>query len=173
MAGSSEVISPLSLYLFQQRHEVHLKFFTLPVKGTIDWQKKHRSVLFLPNRVDMNVTVQLKLRRSVKPGRNTAGCFRMHPAPSSLAGRGDVVLQPIYFTSSIYVKAFRDDLSMLILRYHEAYSQSGCPKAFALFKTVWMTMGWHWLHFKVFDSRSRQTFLEVTIRLFLGEISLT
>jgi hypothetical protein len=96
----------------------------------------------------------------------------MHAAPSSLASRGDVVLQPIYFTSSTYVRAFRDDLSTLILRYYETYSQAGPRKPFALFKAVWMTMGWHWLHFKVFDSRSRQTFLEVTIRLCLGEIAL-
>lgn len=93
-------------------------------------------------------------------------------APSS-ASRGDVVLQPIYFTSSIYVKAFRDDLSTLILRYHEAYSQGGSLKPFALFKTIWTMLGWHWLYFKVFDSRSRKTFLEVTVRLFLGEIMPT
>lgn len=95
----------------------------------------------------------------------------MHPAPSSSTSRGDVVLQPIYFTSSIYVKAFRDDLATLVLKYHEAYSQGG-SQPFALFKAVWMTMGWHWLHFKIFDSRSRQTFLEVTVRLFLGEVAL-
>ncbi|KDR85359.1 hypothetical protein GALMADRAFT_52449 [Galerina marginata CBS 339.88] len=81
--------------------------------------------------------------------------------------RGEVVLQPNYFTSSVYVNALRDDISTLVFRYHEAYSQSGCTKPFALFKAVWLNLGWNWLQFKVFDSRSRQTFLEVTLRLFL------
>ena len=95
----------------------------------------------------------------------------MEVAPSSSASRGDVVLQPTYFTSSIYVNLFRGDLSTLILKYHEAYSHAGTLKPFLLFKVVWMSMGWHWLHFKIFDNRSRQTFLEVTIRLFLGELA--
>ena len=50
MAGSSEMISPLSLYLFRQPHDVHLKFFALRVMGTVDWQKKHDGMLLL-NRV--------------------------------------------------------------------------------------------------------------------------
>jgi hypothetical protein len=170
MAGSSEMISPLSLYLFQQPHETHLKFFRLVVRGTIDWQKKHWNALFLLNSVD--IQPMLCRGRVVFPGPGWPSQATMiQTAPSSLAGRGDVVLQPFYFRSSIYVKAFRDDLSTLIFRYHEAYCQRGSVEPFALFKAVWTTMGWHWLHFKVFDSRSRQAFLEVTIRLFLGEVA--
>ncbi|KAJ3500528.1 hypothetical protein NLJ89_g9752 [Agrocybe chaxingu] len=90
----------------------------------------------------------------------------MLPAPAPSASRGDIVLQPNYFTSSVYVRALRDDISTLILRYHEAYSQT-TMRPFTLFKTVWLQMGWNWLHFKVFDHRSRQTFLDVTARLFL------
>ena len=94
-----------------------------------------------------------------------------HPmslAPAPSASRGDVVLQPSYFTSSVYVKALRDDISTLILRYHEVHSQPQSLGHFALFKSIWLRMGWHWLQFKVFDHRSRQTFLDVTMRLFLG-----
>lgn len=91
------------------------------------------------------------------------------PAPST--SRGDVVLQPNYFTSSVYVKALRDDISTLVFRFHEAFSQPGCTKPFALFKNVWQNLGWNWLQFKVFDNRSRHTFLDVTLRLFLGECS--
>lgn len=93
----------------------------------------------------------------------------MFPAPSSSIGRGEIALQPNYFTSSIYVQALRDDLSVLILKYHEVYSHDVSMKPFSLFKTAWMNMGWNWLHFKVFDNRSRQIFLDVTLRLFLGE----
>ncbi|KAF5312220.1 hypothetical protein D9619_002882 [Psilocybe cf. subviscida] len=88
-------------------------------------------------------------------------------APATSTTRGDVVLQPNYFTSSVYVKALRDDISTLVVRYHEAYSQAGMKQPFSQFKNVWKALGWTWLHFKVFDSRSRQTFLEVTVRLFL------
>jgi len=92
----------------------------------------------------------------------------MSLAPAPSASRGDVVLQPSYFTSSVYVKALRDDISTLILRYHEVHSQPQSLGHFARFKSIWLRMGWHWLQFKVFDHRSRQTFLDVTMRLFLG-----
>jgi hypothetical protein len=36
-----------------------------------------------------------------------------------------------------------------------------------LFKSLWLSLGWNWLHFKVFDDSSRQTFLDITLRLFL------
>ena len=89
-------------------------------------------------------------------------------APST--SRGELILQPNYFTSSVYVKALRHDISILILRYHETYSQSASSTPFSLFKSLWLSQGWNWLHFKVFDDRSRQTFLDITLRLFLGEI---
>ena len=92
------------------------------------------------------------------------------PAPS--ASRGELILQPNYFTSSIYVRALRHDISILILKYHEAYSQSASSNPFNLFKSLWLSQGWNWLHFKVFDDRSRQTFLDITLRLFLGEFCL-
>jgi hypothetical protein len=87
--------------------------------------------------------------------------------PATSTTRGDIVLQPNYFTSSVYVKALRDDISTLIVRYHDAYSQAGMTQPFSQFKNVWKALGWTWLHFKVFDSRSRETFLQVTVRLFL------
>ena len=97
----------------------------------------------------------------------------IHAAPATSTSRGEVVLQPNYFTSSVYVNALRDDISTLVLRYHEAYSQPSTVQPFPLFKQVWLSMGWNWLQFKVFDSRSRQSFLDVTVRLFLGELAET
>ncbi|KAF8203180.1 beta-glucan synthesis-associated protein-domain-containing protein [Pholiota molesta] len=76
----------------------------------------------------------------------------IHAAPASSTSRGDLVLQPNYFTSSVYVKALRDDISTLVLRYHEAYNQPGVTQPFALFKTVWSDMGWNLLQFRVFDN---------------------
>ncbi|KAF8807740.1 hypothetical protein BYT27DRAFT_7189838 [Phlegmacium glaucopus] len=91
----------------------------------------------------------------------------MSIAPAPSASRGELILQPNYFTSSVYVKALRHDISILILRYHEIYSQSASSNPFDLFKILWLSQGWNWLHFKVFDDRSRQTFLDITFRLFL------
>ncbi|KAK7059126.1 hypothetical protein VNI00_001752 [Paramarasmius palmivorus] len=87
----------------------------------------------------------------------------MSVAPSP---RGDITLQPYYFTSSLYVMPFRDDISGLIHDFHECYSRTP-GKPFALFKEVWRAQGWEWMQFKVFDPRSRETFLNVSLRLFL------
>jgi len=157
MAGSSEIISPFRSNLFQQLHDGHLKLRMLAGNGTGDWQKKHWTLLCRLN--------MFRRERQQSRGRTP---MSLAPAPS--ASRGDVVLQPSYFTSSVYVKALRDDISTLILRYHEVHSQPQSLGHFALFKSIWLRMGWHWLQFKVFDHRSRQTFLDVTMRLFLGRL---
>lgn len=54
------MISPLSLYRFQHPHEVHLKFLTVPERGTADWQKKQ---LFLRNRVDIQEGIPARKSR--------------------------------------------------------------------------------------------------------------
>ncbi|KAF9015538.1 hypothetical protein BDQ17DRAFT_1229994 [Cyathus striatus] len=87
------------------------------------------------------------------------------PAPTST--RGEIILQPAYFTSSIYVKALRDDITNLILKYYEKYSETQPAQPFSLFKELWEAQGWKLLHFKVFDDRARKAFLDVTLRLFL------
>ncbi|KAK0205735.1 hypothetical protein IW262DRAFT_671015 [Armillaria fumosa] len=67
---------------------------------------------------------------------------------------GRLCLQPSYFTSSVYVNAVRDDIAIL-----------SCP--FKLFKEIWCSQGWQWLHLKIFDPRGRDAFLHTTLRLFL------
>ncbi|KAJ7169727.1 hypothetical protein C8R46DRAFT_1089794 [Mycena filopes] len=86
--------------------------------------------------------------------------------------RGNVVLQPAYFTSSVYVKALRDDVTNLVHAFHEKYKEDS-SKPFQLFKSLWNAQGWKWMHFKVFDSRTRETFLNVTVRLFLERMVKT
>lgn len=96
--------------------------------------------------------------------------FTMLVAPSPSASRGEVVLQPAYFTSSVYVNPLRNDIMDLIHAYHDLYHKSQpVTKPFALFKRIWEEKGWNWMQFKVLDHRSRETFLNVTMRLFLGE----
>jgi len=91
----------------------------------------------------------------------------MSLAPSPSASRGGITVQPSYFTSSLYIHPLRDDILHLIQVYTEQYIQTQPTQPFALFKTIWNGLGWTWMHFKVFDSRSRDTFLKVTMRLFL------
>ncbi|THH34123.1 hypothetical protein EUX98_g166 [Antrodiella citrinella] len=80
--------------------------------------------------------------------------------------RGEITLQPSYFTSSLYVLPLRHDISCLIHTFEEQYMQSDKSSPFALFKQIWSAFGWVWLHFKVFDGRSRERFIGVTLRLF-------
>ncbi|KAJ7099619.1 hypothetical protein C8R43DRAFT_250088 [Mycena crocata] len=90
----------------------------------------------------------------------------------AVVNRGQVVLQPTYFTSSVYAKALRDDITTLVHNFHEQYKEDNTAP-FTLFKSIWNTQGWKWMHFKVFDSRTRDTFLSVTVRLFLERMVKT
>jgi hypothetical protein len=89
------------------------------------------------------------------------------PAPS--AGRGEIVLQPAYFTSSLFVDALHEDVQNLTRTFAEWYPRSHPAQAFAVFKSIWSSQGWTWLHFKVLDARSREVFLTVTLRMFVGK----
>ena len=93
----------------------------------------------------------------------------MAVAPSS-ASRGQIVLQPPYFTSSAFVDAAREDVDLLIQSYADQYERARPAQPFTLFKDLWVSQGWTWIHFKVFDARSRDTFLKVTMRIFSGEL---
>lgn len=90
----------------------------------------------------------------------------MSLAPTHTTPRGQVVLQPTYFTCSLFVDPAREDIDHLIRVYVERYTRSPLPQPFVLFKDIWNNYGWTWLHFKVFDARSRDTFLKVTMQLF-------
>ncbi|EPQ60515.1 hypothetical protein GLOTRDRAFT_135187 [Gloeophyllum trabeum ATCC 11539] len=95
----------------------------------------------------------------------------MSLAPSPSVSRGTIILQPSFFTSSLYVNPLREDILHLIRLFIEQYLQTRPTQPFALFKEIWNSQGWTWLHFKVFDVRTRDTFLQVTARLFLEHMS--
>jgi hypothetical protein len=89
--------------------------------------------------------------------------------PTSTAKKGEVVLQPAFFTSSFFVDPFKGDLGALTLTYHEAWQkehEGGQP--FTVFKHVWIDMGWPWMQFKTLEDRSRHQYLGVTMRLLFG-----
>ena len=88
------------------------------------------------------------------------------PEPST--SRGDITLQPSYFTSSLYVEPLREDLRTLTDLFSEQYEAAERP--FELFKKLWTEQGWCWLHLTVYDGRGRQMFLRITERVFIGTL---
>ncbi|KAI0375113.1 hypothetical protein BV20DRAFT_985413 [Pilatotrama ljubarskyi] len=93
----------------------------------------------------------------------------MSIAPEPSASRGEVALQPSYFTSSLYVDALREDISGLINSFSKQYNEAIRP--FELFKKIWVDQGWSWLHLRIFGGRSRQAFLRTTQRLFIERLA--
>ncbi|KAI6153698.1 hypothetical protein BKA82DRAFT_4092994, partial [Pisolithus tinctorius] len=96
----------------------------------------------------------------------------MSLAPSS-GSRGQIVVQPSYFTSSAFVNPAREDVSLLIQCYAEQYERLRPLHPFTLFKDIWVSQGWTWIHFKIFDARSREAFLKVMMRIFTEHMSVT
>lgn len=114
------------------------------------------------------------------------------PVPS--VARGDITLQPSYFTSSLFVTPLREDIAQLVQIFAQAYFQpslqngvqgeedtvmlpdeasastylNASQQPFAYFKRLWTNYGWSWLHFKVFDGRARESFVRVVFRCFSG-----
>ncbi|KAI6095515.1 hypothetical protein EDD16DRAFT_1678221 [Pisolithus croceorrhizus] len=90
----------------------------------------------------------------------------MSLAPSS-GSRGQIVVQPAYFTSSAFY------VSLLLQCYAEQYERVRPPQPFTLFKDTWVSQGWTWIHFKIFDARSREAFLKVMMRIFTEHMGVT
>ena len=84
------------------------------------------------------------------------------------AGRGDVSIQPAYFTSSLFVNPLREDIADLVQEFDQQLKFRPEARPFAVFKSLWVEHGWSWLHLKVLEPRAREMFLDVVLRLFLG-----
>ncbi|EIW86866.1 hypothetical protein CONPUDRAFT_161499 [Coniophora puteana RWD-64-598 SS2] len=93
----------------------------------------------------------------------------MSVAPTPSAFRGQAIVQPSYFTSSLYVDPLTQDINSLCDEFAQRYAHEQPTQPFSLFKDVWDSQGWPWMHFKVFDDRTRHLFLRVTMRLFLDK----
>ncbi|KAI0319865.1 hypothetical protein OF83DRAFT_1108195 [Amylostereum chailletii] len=117
----------------------------------------------------------------------------MSLAPSPSATRGDLILQPNFFTSSLFVDSFRADIDRLVSLFCQRLedaetntsgsgsnsthfidaARASTAQPFTLFKRVWEEDGWTWLHFKTFDARTRWTYLRVVYRLFIERMEDT
>ncbi|KAF8481060.1 hypothetical protein DFH94DRAFT_737766 [Russula ochroleuca] len=93
----------------------------------------------------------------------------MSLAPTPSAARGDLILQSPFFTSSLFVDPFRADIEQLIDLFVQEYADHAA-KPFALFKRIWQEQGWTYMHLKIFDARTRHTYLTVACRLFIERI---
>ncbi|KAI8990542.1 hypothetical protein BD414DRAFT_514295 [Trametes punicea] len=93
----------------------------------------------------------------------------MSIVPEPSISRGEITLQPNYFSSSLYVDPLRKDISALIVAFSEHLG--GSVRPFELFKKLWMEQGWSWLHLRVHDGRARQAFLRITERLFIERLT--
>ena len=100
---------------------------------------------------------------------NYLGATTMSFVPGPSATRGGIIVQPAYFTSSLYVDACRGDIETLVQEFSQKYDESR-DQSFRLFKSIWRSSGWQWMHFKVFDGYARDAFLRVTIKLFMGAL---
>ena len=89
------------------------------------------------------------------------------PTPSPSAARGDLILQPPFFTSSLFVNPFRADIEQLTDIFIHGYANDA-TEPFALFKRIWQEQGWPYMHLKIFDAYTRHTYLTVVCRLFIG-----
>ncbi|KIK96258.1 hypothetical protein PAXRUDRAFT_826161 [Paxillus rubicundulus Ve08.2h10] len=96
----------------------------------------------------------------------------MSLAPSPSSGRGQITIQPLYFTSSTFIHPARADVDRLIRLYSRQYVTTHPSHPFTLFKEIWVSQGWIWIHFKVFDVRSREAFLRAITRLFSERLSV-
>ncbi|EPT03885.1 hypothetical protein FOMPIDRAFT_1046365 [Fomitopsis schrenkii] len=96
----------------------------------------------------------------------------MSTAAGPSATRGDLTLQPSYFTSSLYVEPLREDVTTLVNLFAQRYVETWPPtEPFALFKRIWSEQGWCWLHFRVLDARSREAFVNVTERILVEHLA--
>jgi len=91
----------------------------------------------------------------------------MSLAPTPSGARGDLTLQPPFFTSSLFVNPFREDIDRLTDLFIQEFTDV-VTQPFALFKRLWQEQGWTYMHLKVFDARTRHTYLTVACRLFVG-----
>lgn len=93
----------------------------------------------------------------------------MSLVPTPSAARGDLTLQPPFFTSSLFVVPFREDIVRLTDRFIQEFTDD-VTQPFALFKRLWQEQGWTYMHLKVFDARTRHIYLTVACRLFVERL---
>jgi hypothetical protein len=87
--------------------------------------------------------------------------------------RGDLVLDPLYYTSATFVDPLRKDIEQLLQTFKVQYTSTLPPRrVFSLFKEIWRSSGWRFLHLSVLEDFDRDSFTLTVFRLFLGSHKL-
>lgn len=97
---------------------------------------------------------------SLGPGVRGAGPFLPDATANALPPSTPVTSSGIGMPTDASSAAATDMPSPVEERVH--------PQPFSVFKQLWRSQGWCWLHFKVFDGRGRESFINVVLRMFSG-----
>lgn len=95
-------------------------------------------------------------------------------APTTQLFRALPIVQPFYYSSSLFVDPLRKDIDHLLNSFVRAYaddasdSSSIRDKPFSYFKRLWKEQKWDYAHLAVLDSRGRIAFFDTVARVFLG-----
>lgn len=84
--------------------------------------------------------------------------------------RGDLILDPLFYTSSLFVEPLRRDIEQLLSTFNAHYTSTAPPRrVFSIFKEIWVSEGWNNLHLSVIEDLDRDAFTLTVFRLFLGK----
>jgi len=95
-------------------------------------------------------------------------------APTTQLYRASPIVQPFYYSSSLFVDPLRQDINRLLSDFTRAYAAGATEstptvvaKPFSHFKTIWKAQRWDYAHLLVLDPRGRIAFIDTVTRLFL------
>lgn len=84
--------------------------------------------------------------------------------------RGEVILDPLFYSSAPFVEPLRRDIDELLQTFKSQYEATHAPRrVFSLFKNLWISSGWRLLHLSVLEDLDRDAFTLTVFRLFLGK----
>jgi hypothetical protein len=83
--------------------------------------------------------------------------------------RGELILDPLFYTSASFVDPLRKDIEQLLQTFKAQYISTLPPRrVFSIFKEIWSSSGWRFLHLSVLEELNRDAFTLTVFRLFLG-----
>ncbi|KDQ19903.1 hypothetical protein BOTBODRAFT_51276 [Botryobasidium botryosum FD-172 SS1] len=90
------------------------------------------------------------------------------------------LLQPFYYSSSLFVDPVKQDIDNLLTAFTGDYTAGAADaastvlaKPFPHFKSIWKAQKWDYAHLLVLDPRGRIAFVDTVTRLFLERASVS
>jgi len=86
--------------------------------------------------------------------------------------RGELVLDPLFYTSAPFVGPLRKDIEQLLQTFKVKYDAVPPPRrVFSIFKDIWKSSGWKLIHLSVLEDLDRDAFTVSVFRLFIERIT--